>query len=44
MIRDLGFCWGCFRTDNSIVLISEVAIAKYPFVCYNCGDIILVVL
>ena len=28
----LGFCWGYFRTDYSIVLISEAAIAKCPSV------------
>ena len=28
----LGFCRGYFRTDYSIVLISEAAIAKCPFV------------
>ena len=38
-----GFCWGYFRADYSIVLISETAIAKYPFVFHNCGDFILVV-
>ena len=38
-----GFCWGYFWADYSIVLISETAIAKYPFVFHNCGDFILVV-
>ena len=28
----LGFCWGYFRADYSIVLISEAAIAKRLFV------------
>ena len=37
----LGFCWGYFWTDCNIILISEAAIAKYPFVFYNCGDFIL---
>ena len=39
----LGFCWRYFQADYSIVLISETAIAKYPFVFHNCGDFILVV-
>ena len=39
----LGFCWGYFQADYSIVLISKTAITKYPFVFHNCGDFILVV-
>ena len=38
---DLGFRWGYFRADYSIVLISRTAISKYPFVFDNCGAFIL---